>query len=367
MKRRLSESKEEEEDVDRSTRQRIDVSQDMTLQTLGRLCVDNEGDSSYSALREYASKTGWRPWIDYTSKPDLCRRFADNLGFPVQEVSANCSSLSNYDSVRSRVDSLGILADRYADQKSLCTALSPIIGRVDYPKEVSKKVEKRVSKKVDYPKEVSKKVEKRVSKIIVDEGPPLYQEYIPDTNYRMVFLGDKGSKDLLKYIPVPPRVSDLESLSIRLTLQAYTPNKWVSLLLDENEKVIIGYYSGFISMDQLNRRFSHQSYIKILPSHQGKGLCAPFAAFSYGCLNRIYNVVYICLVVAADDRVNACRCYSRAARLGGYIPYLKTTQVGLDRNVCKQLSSPSISGRMLLVREGVNTDSSMEYLCYTNR
>ncbi len=181
--------------------------------------------------------------------------------------------------------------------------------------------------------------------------------YVPDTNYRMVFLGpnETSYEQFLGYIPHYSPVTKLVTL--------WHPMRWIALLLDESKRTLVGYYKGTIGTDSKGRRFSYSSYINIIRPYQGKGLCTPFAGFSYECLNEFHDVSYICVTVGSNNNVNACKCYSAAARIAGYIPYFKTAEVGVDRSECQLLSDENSSVKMLFVRKGETKDSIMEAEC----
>lgn len=137
-----------------------------------------------------------------------------------------------------------------------------------------------------------------------------------------VFPGSSGlrplsvDKEVHRYIreSTPPVLS--KTRVIKNFWQPYAEpqeeDDWICFLFDRNR--IVGYYKGSVYLDELERRFSADSYISISPEYQGRGLCKGLAQFTYDKLVTLLQAEYIVITVASTLGAGACRCYVRAAK-----------------------------------------------------
>ncbi len=106
VKRPLEEPSDQEFVKYRKVDKQVGGFQNITLGDIGKWCIEDQSELSYSNLRQHAKEYGLRQYRDYDSKQNLCDRFSRNLGFPVDEIKSRCESLSDYQYVIDRVNEL---------------------------------------------------------------------------------------------------------------------------------------------------------------------------------------------------------------------------------------------------------------------
>lgn len=99
-------------------------------------------------------------------------------------------------------------------------------------------------------------------------------------------------------------------------------DEWLSLMIDTDKQIIIGYYLGRVYEDNFNRLYSGNSYINIRPDYKGKGLCKYFAQYTYSMIAQVMKVSYICINIVVPENISGvCRCYIQAGLNLGYVVY----------------------------------------------
>ena len=168
--------------------------------------------------------------------------------------------------------------------------------------------------------------------------------YLKDKYPSIIRVQDEESDEMIAemtneihqriYLPV----DDVKNLSIQTRSyqlnyrQIYEPSiprgfgsqSWISLMIEnkDDQKRIIGTYTGVVNIDESNRLYDGSSHIIIRQDYQGKRLCTKFVEFSYRNVIEKMKVQYIRLTVTANNKVNACRCYAQAAFNIGLSVYL---------------------------------------------
>lgn len=102
---------------------------------------------------------------------------------------------------------------------------------------------------------------------------------------------------------------------------------WVAYAIDINRQKIFAEYYGKAKYDKIGRLYNMSSIITIHPSYQGRGLCSPFAAFSYSQVIDKLPVKYFIIRIAAANKYAACKCYVAAALNAKLLIYISSDGV----------------------------------------
>jgi hypothetical protein len=146
-----------------------------------------------------------------------------------------------------------------------------------------------------------------------------------------------------------------------------SPNEWLSLLLDVTDlnPLIVGTYAGDLRRSG-GYQFNIFSNIELLYNYRGRGLCKPFASFTYAKVRQAFGVDFFCIQVGAENQYAACRCYIQAAMDAGFIPYINRAQAP-DVRPCNIYQRDPFA-RMILIHPDakITVDTVMD-LCGFNR
>lgn len=93
---------------------------------------------------------------------------------------------------------------------------------------------------------------------------------------------------------------------------------------------IIGYYQGSIYKTDDKKLFSGNSNVKISPFYAGIGLCYDIAEKTYCTLVSKKGLDHISILIAANHRKGACRCYISAAKKCGLRIFHEIDQEYID-------------------------------------
>jgi hypothetical protein len=137
---------------------------------------------------------------------------------------------------------------------------------------------------------------------------------------------------------------------------------WISLMVQPEKLQIIGSYHGNIKCPGELRCYNRFSIIVLSSDFRGKGLCRPLATFTYQKLKEHFQVEFICLHVAAENKISACRCYAQAGMDAGFTPYLNQEKAD-DVNQCKIFDTNPYTNMILLSNDSNITINSVTHLC----